>query len=184
MKKCGSWLNREPKCLQNSAVKAADRYRIPIRVLSSFAPGPGTLVVYSPPQNNPPLCFLSGIALDRYQAKLTVSGLPYQNEIVHDLLGAINHASIDVDIIVQNINTVANCLDLSFTIHRDHYEQALCIIQQRSKSLACSQVFGDNAIGKLSLVGIGIKEEHAGMASKVYQALTQQGIGIQLITFF
>lgn len=176
------WLLSElgAKVLQNAAVKAADRYRVPLRVLSSFVEGPGTLVTGSP-HAYPSLCFFSGIALDRHQARLTISGLPDQSEQANNLIEAMMRASINIDMIVKNINSTVGSLDISFTVSRDHYEQAFRISQQCSQAIHYSKVFGDTAIGKLSLVGGGMKE-HAGMASKVYQSLVQNGIHVQLIT--
>lgn len=169
------------KVLQNSAVKAADRYRVSLRVLSSFSEGSGTLVTDSAVLPASDAYLLSGIALDRHWARLTVSGLSSQRQNAHHLLDKMAKACIDVDMLVQNTSVYPYSVDISFTVQRDHYEKALSISRQYDQENQYLRVLGDDAIGKLSLVGVGMKD-HPAMAAKVLQILTQEGVGIQLIT--
>ena len=166
------------KVLQKNSVKLADRYQIPIRVLSSFETGLGTLVTPQVAEEQP---ILSGIAFDRYQTKLTLSGFPKKKEIIDNFINSINEAAIDIDMLVQISSPNSIYLDFCFTVHQNDCDQVLSISKKEYNKIDNSKISIDNSIAKLSLVGVGMKS-HAGMASKVVEVLTQQGIGIQLIT--
>ena len=167
------------KVLQISAVQYANKHRVILRVLSSFKPSKGTLVVPSEiPQTK---AVVSGIALDRNQAKLTISGMPYQPEYVTKIVDEMKNAHIEVDMMVQNAPTIDNVMDYSFTVPRDDYNESLSITQQLAEVLKARAVHGNDAIAKLSVVGLGMKS-HAGVASKIFHVLGTNGIKIHLIT--
>ena len=167
------------KVLQRRAVEVAYKYRVPLRVLSSFEEGRGTLITFSKENQDKPL--VSGIAFDRDQAKLTILGMPNDNIAVSRILAAIGEAKIEVDMIIQNVPTAEDFVDFSFTVPMDDYQEALAITQKMSRELSAKEVIGDDKIAKLSIVGLGMKT-HAGVASKMLQALAEEGIHIHLIT--
>lgn len=166
--------------LQTSSVRLAERHRVSLRVLSSFNDGKGTLVTFNDEEILEPI--VSGIAFDRNQAKLTVRGLPSQSQWIDHWLQAIQQAAIEVDMMVKNPPFETGQVDFSFTVPLDDYPQALLISNQLIKQLnyPC-EVLINNHIAKLSLVGIGMKG-HAGVASKMFHALGEEGIKIHLIT--
>ena len=123
---------------------------------------------------------ISGIAFNRDEAKLTVIGVPDQPGIAHRILGPIADANIEVDMIIQNIAEDATT-DVTFTVHRRDYAQAMEILQRVAKALGARQVTGDNKIIKISLVGVGMRS-HAGIASKMFEALSKEGINIRMIS--
>ncbi len=167
------------KVLQIQAVELAHKHSVPLRVLSSFEEGPGTLITFNEGDLDSPL--VSGIAFDRNQAKLTILGIPNRSGAVSHVLAAISDAGIEVDMIVQNIPSREDYVDFSFTVHLDDYKEALSLSKQVSKDFSARDVLGDDRIAKLSLVGVGMKS-HAGVASKMLQALDEEGIAIHLIT--
>lgn len=167
------------KVLQIRAVEFAGKYNVPLRVLSSFNPGPGTLIAYEDTRVEQPL--VSGIAFDRNQAKLTILGIPDKPGVARAVLGAVSDKHVDVDMIIQNIPTKDHTIDLSFTVQRDDFKTAYTITQQVAKELGASEVIGDDKIAKLSIVGVGMKS-HAGVATTMFSALGEEGINIQLIS--
>lgn len=166
------------KVLQIRAVEYANKHNVPVRVLSSFADGPGTLITYNNKSVQPKV---SGIAFDRNQAKLTLHGLPNRTESITHFMHSINSANIDVDMVVQNVPTQEDKIDFSFTVHNDDYVQALDISKKMANELRAEAVIGNNNVAKLSIVGIGI-QSHAGIASKMFQVLGQEEIKVHLIT--
>ncbi len=166
------------KVLQIRSVEMAGKYNVPLRVLSSFEEGPGTLITYEEDGMEQPL--ISGIAFNRDEAQLTVAGVPDKPGIAHAVLGPIAEANIEVDMIVQNVGDDATT-DLTFTVHRNDYEKALKIIQGVGKKIGAADVTGDNTIAKLSLVGVGMRS-HAGIASRMFAALAGVGINIRMIS--
>lgn len=167
------------KVLQNRSLEFAGKYQVPIRVLSSLQKGPGTLIVYERDCVERP--FVSGIAFERRQAKLTLQGIPERSGLASCILEPISKADIEVDMIVQNITTVDMKIDFSFTLQRDDYLKAYHIIQTVAEELGARTVLGNNKIAKISLVGLGMRS-HAGIASTMFSALAQEGIHIYLIT--
>ncbi len=166
--------------LQTSSVRLAEKFRVPLRVLSSFTEGQGTLVTFNDEDVLEPL--VSGIAFDRNQAKLTVRGLPSNSQWMDHWLPALQNAAIEVDMIVKNPPVDSNQIDFSFTVPLDDYPQALLISNQLIKQLNYScEVIVNDRIAKLSLVGVGMRT-HAGVASKMFHALGEEGIKIHLIT--
>jgi aspartate kinase len=166
------------KVLQIRAVEMAGKYNVPLRVLSSFEDGPGTLITYEEDGMEQPL--ISGIAFNRDEAQLTMAGVPDKPGIAHAVLGPIADANIEVDMIVQNVGDDAST-DLTFTVHRNDYDRALEIIQRVGQEIGATDVTGDNTIAKLSLVGVGMRS-HAGIASQMFEALASVGINIRMIS--
>ncbi len=166
------------KVLQTRSVQFAGKYKVPLRVLSSFEEGPGTLISYE--ENEMEEAVISGIAFTRDEAKLTIMGVPDQPGVAYKLFDDIAAASIEVDMIVQNV--AANGLtDVTFTVHRVDYAKAMNILRKVAKELSAQEVEGDDKIVKISVVGVGMRS-HAGMASTMFQALAQEGINIQMIS--
>jgi aspartate kinase len=166
------------KVLQIRSVEFAGKYNVPLRVLSSFQEGEGTLITFEEPQMEQAV--ISGIAFNRDEAKLTVIGVPDQPGIAYRILGPIADANIEVDMIVQNVAEDATT-DVTFTVHRRDYAQAMEILQNAAKAMGAREVSGDNKIVKISLVGVGMRS-HAGIASKMFQALSKEGINIRMIS--
>jgi len=167
------------KVLQIRAVEFAGKYRIPLRVLSSFEAGEGTLISFE--EEAVEGAVISGIAFNRDEAKLTVLGVPDQPGVAHKLLGPIAEANIEVDMIIQNVTADKATTDFTFTVHRNDYERALEILNATARSLAAREVAGDDRIVKLSLVGVGMRS-HAGIASRMFAALAKEGINMQMIS--
>lgn len=167
------------KVLQIRSVEFAGKYNVPVRVLSSFTPGTGTLITFEDANMEQPL--VSGICFDRNQAKLTILGLPDHPGTASYLLSAISEHNIEIDMIVQNIPSPDKTIDFSFTTQRDDYPQAYNIMQQACQQLAAKAVVGDDHVAKLSLIGVGMRS-HAGVATKMFKILGEEGINIQLIS--
>lgn len=167
------------KVLQIRSVEFAGKYNVPVRVLSTFVEGPGTLITFENEGMEHPV--VSGIAFERNQAKLTMFGIPDRPGIARHVLDAVSEANIDVDMIVQNVPSIDKTIDFSFTVQRDDYKKALQILNKVAEQLNARGVFGDDKIAKLSIVGVGMRS-HAGVASKMLAALGDEGINIQLIS--
>jgi len=167
------------KVLQIRAVEFAGKYRVPLRVLSSFEAGEGTLISFE--EEAVEGAVISGIAFNRDEAKLTILGVPDQPGVAHKILGPIAEANIEVDMIIQNVTADKATTDFTFTVHRNDYERALEILDATARSLVAWEVAGDDRIVKLSLVGVGMRS-HAGIASKMFAALAKEGINIQMIS--
>jgi len=167
------------RVLQIRAVEFAGKYRVPLRVLSSFEAGEGTLISFE--EEAVEGAVISGIAFNRDEAKLTVLGVPDQPGVAHKILGPVAEANIEVDMIIQNVTADKATTDFTFTVHRNDYERALEILDATARSLAAREVAGDDRIVKISLVGVGMRS-HAGIASKMFAALAKEGINIQMIS--
>ncbi len=166
------------KVLQIRSVEFAGKYNVPLRVLSSFEEGEGTLITFEENPMEQPL--ISGIAFSRDEAKLTVLGVPDRPGVAFKILGPIAAENIEVDMIVQNVGQDSTT-DFTFTVHRSDYERAQDILSAQAKELDAREVTGDNKIVKISLVGVGMRS-HAGIASKMFRALAQEGINIRMIS--
>lgn len=166
------------KVLQIRSVEFAGKYRVPLRVLSSFEEGPGTLITYEESEMEAPL--ISGIAFNRDEAKLTIRGVPDKPGIAARILGEIGKANINVDMIVQNV-AADDTTDFTFTVHRGEYKKALEVLQRVAKDLKAREVQGDDKIVKISIVGVGMRS-HAGIASQMFKTLADEGINIQMIS--
>jgi aspartate kinase len=167
------------KVLQIRSVEFAGKYNVPLRVLHSFQDGPGTLITLedSSTMENPAI---SGIAFNRDEAKLTVVGIPDTPGVAYQILGPIGDANVEVDVIVQNV-AQDNTTDLTFTVHRNELAKAEAILKDIAAKLGAREVKTDAKIAKVSLVGVGMRS-HAGVASKMFKALAQDNINIQMIT--
>jgi len=167
------------KVLQIRAVEFAGKYKVPLRVLSSFEEGPGTLITVEGDSTvEKPV--ISGIAFNRDEAKLTVMGVPDVPGVASKILGPISKANIEVDVIVQNV-AADNTTDFTFTVHRNDYDAAEAVLEKVSAELGAREVVGDNQIAKVSIVGVGMRS-HAGVASKMFDALAAENINIQMIS--
>ena len=170
------------KVLQIRSVEFAGKHNVPLRVLSTFQEGPGTLITFEEAFEADTMEkeLISGIAFNRDEAKLTVLGVPDRPGIAFSILGPVSDANIEVDMIVQNVGRDGTA-DFTFTVHRNDYERALEILKQHATRLGAREVSGDTKIAKLSLVGIGMRS-HAGVASQMFQALAKEGINIRMIS--
>jgi aspartate kinase len=166
------------KVLQIRSVEFAHKYHVPLRVLSSFKDGNGTLITDEDEAMEQAL--ISGIAHNRDEAKLTIVGVPDRPGVAYSILGPIADANIEVDMIVQNVSA-EGATDFTFTVHRNDYDNALKILTKTSELIGASRVTGDKKIAKLSIVGVGMRS-HAGIASKMFKALADEGINIQMIS--
>lgn len=166
------------KVLQIRAVEFAGKYQVPLRVLSSFEEGEGTLITLE--DEGMEEARISGIAFNRDEAKLTIRGVPDQPGVASRILSSIGEANIEVDMIVQNIAR-DDTTDFTFTVHRNEYAKALNILNKVADELKAREVLGDDKIVKLSLVGVGMRS-HAGIAGTMFRALADEGINIRMIS--
>jgi aspartate kinase len=167
------------KVLQIRSVEFAGKYNVPLRVLHSFQEGPGTLITLDEEESmEQPI--ISGIAFNRDEAKLTIRGVPDIPGIAFKILGPISAANIEVDMIVQNVSH-DNTTDFTFTVHRNDYNNALGVLQKTADELGAREVVGDTNIAKVSIVGVGMRS-HAGVASRMFEALAKETINIQMIS--
>ena len=166
------------KVLQIRAVEFAGKYDVPLRVLSTFEEGPGTLITFE--DKNMEDALISGIAFNRDEAQLTVKGVPDRPGIAAHILTPISAENIEVDMIVQNVGSDGTT-DFTFTVHRNDFDKALKVLENTSNILGGGQVGGDPHIVKLSLVGVGMRS-HAGIASRMFTALADEKINIRMIS--
>ena len=169
------------KVLQIRSVEFAGKYKVKLRVLSSFEEeGEGTLITFEEDKTMEQ-AIISGIAFNRDEAKITVIGVPDKPGIAYQILGPISEANIDVDIIIQNVGT-GGATDFSFTVHRNEYAKAMDILKNKVQPhIGAKDVIGDNKTAKVSVVGIGMRS-HVGIASKMFRTLAEEGINIQMIS--
>lgn len=170
------------KVLQIRAVEFAGKYRVKLRVLSSFLddPGEGTLITFEE-DDKMEQAIISGIAFNRDEAKITVRGVPDKPGIAYQILGPVSEANIDVDMIIQNVG-VDGTTDFSFTVHRNEFAKAMEILKnQIQPHVGAREVIGDDRIAKVSAVGVGMRS-HVGIASKMFRTLAEEGINIQMIS--
>ena len=167
------------KVLQIRSVEFAGKYKVPLRVLSTFVDGPGTLITLDEDSSvEDPL--ISGIAFNRDEAQLTVAGVPDRPGIAAAILGPIGDANIEVDMIVQNVGADGST-DFTFTVNRVDYDRAVEVAKKTAAELGAKGVKTATDIVKVSLVGVGMRS-HAGIASQMFKALAAEGINIQMIS--
>jgi aspartate kinase len=167
------------KVLQIRSVEFAGKYKVKLRVLSSFEDeGEGTLITFEEENMEQPI--ISGIAFNRDEAKLTVLGVPDRPGIAALILGSVADANIDVDMIVQNVGA-NNTTDFTFTVHRNEFKKAMEVLNKVKDEIGAREVSGDDKIAKISLVGIGMRT-HAGVASKMFGTLAAENINLQMIS--
>jgi len=168
------------KVLQIRSVEFAGKYKVRLRVLSSFEEaGEGTLITFEEDANMEK-AVISGIAFNRDEAKITLLGVPDRPGIAYQILGPIGDANIDVDMIVQNVSH-DGLTDFSFTVHRNDYQKAMQILNSVDAHIKSRGVVGDDRIAKVSVVGVGMRS-HAGIASTAFRTLAEEGINIQMIS--
>ena len=169
------------KVLQIRSVEFAGKYKVKLRVLSSFAEeGDGTLITFEE-NDKMEQAIISGIAFNRDEAKITVRGVPDKPGIAYQILGPVSEANIDVDMIIQNVG-VDGSTDFSFTVHRNEFDKAIDILKTQVQShIGAQNVVGDNKTAKVSVVGVGMRS-HVGIASKMFRTLAEEGINIQMIS--
>jgi aspartate kinase len=169
------------KVLQIRSVEFAGKYKVKLRVLSSFEEeGEGTLITFEE-DNTMEQAIISGIAFNRDEAKITVIGVPDKPGIAYQILGPVSEANIDVDMIIQNVG-VGGATDFSFTVHRNEFAKAMDLLKNKvQQHIGAREVIGDNKTAKVSVVGIGMRS-HVGIASKMFRTLAEEGINIQMIS--
>jgi aspartate kinase len=172
------------KVLQLRSVEFAGKYKVKLRVLSSFddpsSTSPGTLITFEEDETMEQ-AIISGIAFNRDEAKISLMGVEDRPGVAYAILGPVAAANIDVDIIVQNIGASGHT-DFSFTVNRAEYKKALDVLAgETGKGFTAREIIGDNRICKVSLVGIGMRS-HVGIAAKMFKALADEGINIQMIS--
>ncbi|HGS8171031.1 TPA: aspartate kinase [Pseudomonas aeruginosa] len=168
------------KVLQIRAVEFAGKFNVPLRVLHSFQEGPGTLITIDDEEESMEQPIISGIAFNRDEAKLTIRGVPDTPGVAFKILGPISAANVEVDMIVQNV-AHDNTTDFTFTVHRNDYLNALEILKQTAANIGAREAIGDTNIAKVSIVGVGMRS-HAGVASRMFEALAKESINIQMIS--
>ena len=166
------------KVIQIRAVEFANKYNVPVRVLSSFEPGSGTLI--SLEEKDMENGLVSGIAFQKDQMKYTLHGVSDTPGIAYSILGPLSYANIEVDVIVQNIS-VDGKTDFTFTVSKEDEHATSEVIKQIKNSLEFDDVIVDSQIAKVSLVGVGMRT-HAGIASSAFKALSENDVNIQMIS--
>lgn len=168
------------KVLQIRAVEFAGKYNVPLRVLSSFKPGEGTLITYDDEESNMEQALVSGIAFNRDEAQITVTGVADQPGTAYAILGPISELNVEVDMIIQNIGE-DDTTDFTFTVHRDEYQRVIDYLEANNEKLGAKSITGDDRMAKLSIVGVGMRS-HAGIASRMFKSLADAGINMRLIS--
>ena len=166
------------KVLQIRAVEFAQKYQVKLRVLSSSEGGQGTLITSE--DDGMEEVLISGVTLNRDEAKLTMLGVPDRPGIASSILGPVADENVEVDMIVQNVGADGTT-DFTFTVHRNDYAKALDILNGIAKAMDARAVEGDSKIVKISIIGVGMRS-HAGVASKMFRALADEGINIKMIS--
>ena len=177
------------KVLQIRSVEFAGKYRVPVRVLSSFTPWDipleeeaksGTLITFEEDEKMEQ-AVVAGIAFNRDEAKISVIGVPDRPGIASQIVGPVADANIDIDVIIQNVSHDGRT-DFSFTVPRSDYARAMAVLQEQvMPAIGAARLAGDAKICKVSIVGIGMRS-HVGVASKMFRTLSEEGINIQMIT--
>ena len=167
------------KVLQLRSVEFAGKYSVPLRVLSSFKEGPGTLISMDE-DNVMEAPTIAGIAFNRDEAKLTVIGVPDTPGVAYQILGPIGEANIEVDVILQNVGDEGKT-DFTFTVARNDLEKAEGILDSYVDDLGAMEWRSDSKIAKVSVVGVGMRS-HAGVAANMFKALAEVGVNIQMIS--
>ncbi len=177
------------KVLQIRSVEFAGKYKVPLRVLSSFTPWDidineeaksGTLITFEEDEKMEQ-AVVSGIAFNRDEAKVSVLGVPDKPGIAYQILGAVADANIEVDVIIQNVSKDGKT-DFSFTVNRNDFARTIDLLKEKVQpALGAQEISGDTKICKVSIVGIGMRS-HVGIASKMFRSLSEEGINIQMIS--
>jgi aspartate kinase len=168
------------KVLHPRSVEFAGKYGVPVRVLSSFEDGPGTLISLEE-QEGMEQPMVSGIAFTRDEAKISVRAVPDVPGVASSILGPVSACGIEVDMIVQNLAHDGGRNDFTFTVKRGDYDRALAVVKEAAETLGAGPVVGDSKIVKVSVVGVGMRS-HAGVATQMFAALAKENINIQMIS--
>jgi len=168
------------KVLQIRAVEFAGKYNVPLRVLSTFEEGEGTLITYDDEDSNMEQALVSGIAFSKDEAQVTVSSVADRPGTAYAILGPISDLNIEVDMIVQNVSEDGST-DFTFTVHRNDFDRVMEFLDSNKDEVGAREISGDNKIVKLSIVGVGMRS-HAGIASRMFKSLADAGINLRLIT--
>ncbi len=166
------------KVLQTRSVEFAGKYQVPLRVLSSFEDGPGTLITHEVSDMEQPL--IAGIAYNRDEAKVTIRGVPDQPGAASRIFGPISKAHLNIDMIIQNV-AQDGTTDVTFTVNRSEYGQAMMLLNETARELNARDVVGDDTLAKIAIVGVGMRS-HSGVAAMMFEALAAEGINIELIS--
>ena len=168
------------KVLQIRSVEFAGKYKVKLRVLSSFQDeGDGTLITFEE-NDSMEQAIISGIAFNRDEAKITVVGVPDHPGIAYQILGPVADANIDVDMIVQNVGH-EKTTDFTFTVHRNDFAKTMDIVKANAAAIGAREVSGDDKIAKVSIVGVGMRS-HVGIARKMFETLSKENINLQMIS--
>ncbi|MCP1660143.1 aspartate kinase [Neisseria perflava] len=168
------------KVLQIRSVEFAGKYKVRLRVLSSLQDGGnGTLITFEEDENMEKAA-VTGIAFDKNQARINVRGVPDKPGVAYQLIGAVADANVEVDMIIQNIGSEGTT-DFSFTVPRGDYKQTMELMRNLQDSIGVADVSGDDAVCKVSVVGVGMRS-HVGVAAKIFRSLAEEGINIQMIS--
>jgi aspartate kinase len=165
------------RVLHLRSVEFAAKYNVPLRVLSSFGTGPGTLICKEDQRVEAPV--VAGVAFNRDEAQISVSGLPDTPGVVASMLSPVADTSIEIDMIV--LATGRSSADLSFTVHRDDYAQALRLVRMAAAKYKECAVTGNDRVAKLSIVGVGMRS-HAGVATQFFKALADEKVPLHLVS--
>lgn len=168
------------KILQIRSVEFAGKYKVPLRVMSTFEEGNGTLISLDDGDDNMEKALISGIAFNRDEAQLTISGVPDHPGVAASILGPVSDANVEVDMIVQNVGG-EGLTDFTFTVHRNDYKKTTEILENIKDLIGAKSVNGDENIVKVSVVGVGMRS-HAGIASQVFKILADESINISMIS--
>lgn len=166
------------KVLQIRSVEFAGKYKVPLRVLSTFEQGPGTLITLEDEQMEQAV--ISGIAFNRDEAKITIMGVPDRPGVAFAILGKVADQNIEVDMIIQNTGA-DGFTDFTFTVHRNDFRQTMELLQPVAAELNAREINGDDQIVKVSVVGVGMRS-HAGIASTLFKTLFDEGINVEMIS--
>lgn len=166
------------KVLQIRSVEFAGKYKVPLRVLSTFKDGPGTLITLEEKEMEQAL--ISGIAFNKDEAKITIRGVPDRPGVAFAILGKVADENIEVDMIIQNTGADGTT-DFTFTVHRNDFKQTMALLAPIATQLQARDVHGDDRIVKVSVVGVGMRS-HAGIASTMFKTLSDEGINVEMIS--
>ncbi|MDA8225984.1 MAG: aspartate kinase [Betaproteobacteria bacterium] len=168
------------KVLQIRSVEFAGKYKVKLRVLSSFQDeGEGTLITFEE-EKHMEEAIISGIAFNRDEAKITVQGVPDTPGVAFQILGPVADANIDVDMIIQNTGA-NNTTDFTFTVHRNDYARTIALLGKLQPQIGAREIMGDEHIAKVSIIGVGMRS-HVGIASTMFRTLAQENINIRMIS--
>ncbi len=168
------------KVLQIRAVEFAGKYNVPLRVLSTFEDGPGTLITLDEDDESMEQPLVSGIAFNRDEAKISVLGVPDAPGIASKILAPLGEANIEIDVIVQNV-AADKTNDITFTVNRSELDKAKKVLAGVLNEVGAREIVSDSSIVKVSIVGVGMRS-HAGVAAKMFKALAEENINILMIT--